>query len=187
MRIRNLRPSPGVLIATIALVFALTGAAVAANKIQTNQIAKKAITGSRIAKDAVNSGKVRDHSLKKRDLQKGLIPSAPTLAYGRVNKNGANVAPAAGAVGITGVANGGQGVICYDLAATPVSGSATIATDNDSAGSSVSLLIGAGQGCTAPYTDAQTTTVSAPTLSGTNPYQEGSAANRDVYVTFVGG
>jgi hypothetical protein len=187
MRIRSLRPSPGVLIGTIALVFALSGAAVVANKIQTQDIAKKAVTGSRIAKDAVKSGKVADHSLKKRDLQKGLIPAAaPTLAYGRVNKAGANVAPAAGAVGITGVANGGPGVICYDLAAAPVSGSATVVTDTNSAGSTVSLLIGAGQGCSAPFTDAQTTTVSAPTV-GTNPYQEGSAANRDVYVQFVGG
>jgi hypothetical protein len=187
MRIRNLRPTPGVLIGTIALVFALTGAAVAANKIQTNDIAKKAVTGSRIAKDAVKSGKVADHSLKERDLQKGLIPAAPTLAYGRVNKSGGNVAPAGGAVGITGVANGGPGVICYDLAAAPVSGSATVVTDANSAGSTVSLLIGAGQGCNAPYTDAQTTTVAAPSLSGTSPYQEGAAANRDVYVTFVGG
>ena len=187
MRIRKLRPTPGVLIGTIALVFALSGAAVAANKIQTNQIAKKAITGSRIAKDAVKSGKVADHSLKKRDLQKGLIPSAPTLAYGRVNKDGANVAAAAGAVGITGVANGGPGVICYDLADKPVSGSATIATDASSSGSTVSLVIGAATGCADPYTDAQTTTVGAPSLSGTSPYQEGSAANRDVYVTFVGG
>ena len=109
------------------------------------------------------------------------------MAYGRVSKNGANVAPANNSVGITGVANGGPGVICYDLAAAPVSGSATIVTDTNSAGSTVSLLIGAGTGCVAPYTDAQTTTVSAPTLSATSPYEEGSAANRDVYVEFVGG
>ncbi len=187
MRIRKLRPSPGVLIGTIALVFALTGAAVAANKIQTSDIAKKAVTGSRIAKDAVKSGKIADHKIKARDLQKGVIPTVPTLAYGRVDKTGSNVAPVAGAVGITGVASGGAGVICYDLAAPPVSGSATLATDTNSAGATVSMLIGAGAGCSAPYIDAQTTTVSAPTLSGTNPYQEGSPANRDVYVTFVGG
>lgn len=188
MRMRNLRPSPGVLIGTIALVFAFTGAAVAAkDKIQTNDIAKKAVTGSRIAKDAVKSGKIADGKIKLRDLEKGVIPDVPATAYARVNKNGANVAPANGAVGITGVANGGPGVICYDLATPPVSGSATVVTDATSAGSTVSLLIGAGQGCAAPYTDAQTTTVAAPTLSGTDPYQEGSAANRDVYVQFVGG
>jgi hypothetical protein len=186
MRIRKLRPSPGVLIGTIALVFAFTGAAVAASKIQTNDIAKKAVTGSRIAKDAVKSGKIADGKVKARDLEQGVIPDVPAVAYGRVNKNGANVAPAAGTVGITGVANGGPGVICYDLATVPVSGSATVATDTNAAGSTVSLLIGAGAGCVAPYNDAQSTTVAAPTV-GTSPYQEGAAANRDVYVEFIGG
>ncbi len=187
MRIKNLRPSPGVLIGVVALVFAMTGAAVAANKIQTNDIAKKAVTGSRIAKDAVKSGKIVDGKVKARDLKDGVIPDVPTQAYGRVNKNGTNVAPGGGAVGINGVAHGGAGVICYDLAATPVSGSATVVTDSTSAGSTISMLIGAGAGCVAPYTDAQTTTVAAPSVSGPAPYQEGSAANRDVYVEFVGG
>lgn len=187
MRLRKLRPSPGVLIGTIALVFAVTGGAYAATKIQTNDIAKRAVTGNRIAKDAIKSGKIADGKIKARDLEKGVLPDVPTAAYGRVNKNGGNVAPANGAVGITGVANGGPGVICYDLATPPVSGSATVATESNAAGSTVSLLIGAGQGCVAPYTDAQTTTVGAPTISGTSPYQEGSAANRDVYVHFIGG
>ncbi len=187
MRISKLRPTPSALIATIALVFAMTGGAIAATKIQTNDIAKKAVTGSRIAKDAVKSGKITDGKVKAKDLAPGVVPDVPTAAYARVNKNGGNVAPANGAVGITGVANGGPGVICYDLATQPVSGNATVVTDATSAGSTVSLLIGAGTGCVAPYTDAQTTTSSAPTLSGTGPYQEGSAANRDVYVQFVGG
>jgi hypothetical protein len=145
------------------------------------------VTGSRIARDAVKSGKIADGKIKARDLKDGVIPTVPTLAYGRVDKNGTNVAAAGGSVGITGVASGGPGVICYDLAAKPVSGSATIATDTSSAGSTVSLVIGAAAGCADPYTDAQTTTVGSPSLSGTSPYQEGSAANRDVYVTFVGG
>ena len=187
MRIKNLRPTPGALIATIALVFAMTGAAVAANKVQTNDIAKRAVTGSKIAPDAVKGGKIANGTIKAKDIASGVITGGPAMAYGRVNKNGANVAPANGAVGITGVANGGPGVICYDLATAPVSGNATVVTDAGSAGSTVSLLIGAGAGCAAPYTDAQTTTVSAPSISGTNPYQEGSAANRDVYVEFVGG
>ena len=187
MRIRKLRPSAGALIGSIALVLAMAGGAVAATKIQTNDIAKKAVTGSRIAKDAVKGGKIANGTVKAKDLANDVIPDVTAMAYGRVNKNGANVAPANGAVGITGVANGGPGVICYDLAGQPVSGSATVVTDSTSAGSTVSMLIGAGTGCVAPYTDAQTTTVSAPTLSGTSPYQEGTGANRDVYVQFVGG
>ncbi len=188
MRLGKLRPTPGLLIGAIALVFAMTGAAVAAkDRIQTNDIAKKAVTGSRIANDAIKSGKIVDGKIKAKDLEAGVIPAAPAAAYGRVNKSGGNVAVGNAAVGINGVANGGAGVICYDLTTPPVSGSATIATETNAAGSSVSLLIGAGAGCAAPFTDARTSTVSAPTISGTAPYEEGSAANRDVYVTFVGG
>jgi hypothetical protein len=188
MRIGKLRPTPSALIATIALVFAMTGGAIAATKIQTNDIAKRAVTGSKIARDAVKGGKIANGKVKAKDLAPNVIPDVPTTAYGRVNKNGTNVAPAGNAVGITGVANGGPGVICYDLATPPVSGSATVVTDTDSAGSTVSLLIGSGAlGCVAPYNDAQTITTSAPSVSGPNPYEEGSAANRDVYVQFIGG
>jgi hypothetical protein len=184
MRTRGLRPSPGVLIAAIALVFAMSGAAVAAkNKIQTNDIASGAVTGKKIARDAVKSGKIADGKVKANDLAPGLVPAS---AYGRVNKRGGNPTVVNGAVGITGVANGGAGVICYDLAKAPVSGSATVVTDSGSAGSAVTMLIGAGTGCTAPFNDAQTTTTSAPNVS-TSPYEEGSSANRDVYVQFTGG
>ena len=93
MRISKLRPSPGVLIGTIALVFAFSGAAVAAqNKVQTNDIAKRAVTGPKIARDSVKSGKIVDGKVKERDLAPGVIPTVPEQAYGRVNKNGANVA-----------------------------------------------------------------------------------------------
>ena len=190
MRTKNLRPTPGVLIGTIALVFALTGAAAATSKIQkvhSEDIARHAVTGNKVAHDAIKGGKIANGKVKAKDLAPNVIPDVATTAYGRINKNGANVAPVSGAVGITGVASGGTGVICYDLATPPVAGNATIVTDTNSAGSTVSLLIGAGPGCAAPYTDAQTTTTSAPTLSGTSPYQEGSTANRDVYVDFIGG
>jgi hypothetical protein len=184
MRSMRLRPTPGALIATIALVFAMSGAAVAAkDKIQTKDIATGAVTGKKIARDAVKSGKIADGKVKAQDLAPGTVPAS---AYGRVDKNGATPTVANGAVGIAGVAGGGAGVICYDLARTPVSGSATVVTDSGSAGSTVTMLIGAGAGCAAPFTDAQTTTTSAPTVN-TNPYQEGSPANRDVYVQFIGG
>jgi hypothetical protein len=182
MRIRKLRPSPGVLIGTIALVFAFTGGAVAAkDKVQTNDIAKKAVTGSRIAKDAVKSGKIQDGKVKAKDLAPDVIPAVPEQAYGRVNKNGNNVAPASGAVGITGVAAGGPGVICYDLAFAPVSGSATVARGAaDQRGSTVALALGESAGCQAPYIDAATST---RTLSEGTPVDQ--PADRDVFVQFV--
>jgi hypothetical protein len=175
-RIRSLRPTPGALIGVIALVFALSGAAIAAPKIQTNDIAKKAVTGPKIAKDAVKGGKVRNGSLKRADLAAGVIPQ---FAYGRVNKAGASVTAAAGAVGITGVASGGPGVICYDLAFTPVSGSATVAQKPlGQRGATTELLVGALAGCAVPFTDAATVTKDPD--AAFNPNDE------DVYVQFTG-
>ena len=86
MRITNLRPTPGVLIGVIALVFAFSGAAVAAQTIQTNDIAKKAVTGSRIAKDAVKSGRSSTARSRPRIWPPDVIPEVPQMAYGRVNK-----------------------------------------------------------------------------------------------------
>jgi hypothetical protein len=178
MRIKNLRPSPGVVIGTIALVFALTGAAVAATKINTNDIAKRAVTGSRIAPDSIKGGKILNGKVKAQDLAEGVIPTVPEQAYGRVNKVGPTVAPVAGAVGITGTAAGGPGVICYDLAFTPVSGTASVVGGPAGPGSSVEVVVGAGAGCAAPYTDAATTT-----RTSTAP---ADPADEDVYVDFVG-
>lgn len=177
MKLRNLRPTPGVLIGTIALVFAFTGGAIAASKINTQDIAKKAVTGSRIAKDAIKSGKILDGKVKAKDLASDVIPDVPDMAYGRVNKNGATVAPETGAVGITGTSTGGPGVICYDLAFTPVSGTATVAR-SAATQTTVELVVLPPAGCTAPYTDAATVTRLA-----TN----GNEVDRDVYVDFIGG
>ena len=86
-----------------------------------------------------------------------MIPEVPDAAYGRVNKNGATVAPETGAVGITGTSSGGAGLICYDLAFTPVSGTATVARSAGNA-TTVELVVSPPGGCTAPYTDAATVT-----------------------------
>jgi hypothetical protein len=188
-RIKRLRPTPGTLIATIALVFAMSGAAVAANgTVTTEDIAKRAVTGPKIAKDSVKSGKIVDGKIKAKDLATDVIPEVPSHAYGRINRTAGNAAPAAGAVGITGVAAGPTGITCYDLAAAPVSGSATVVEEGpaDRPGATVELLIGAHPGCAAPYTDAATSTRALSTASPVaQPLDE--AANRDLYVQFIGG
>jgi hypothetical protein len=182
----RLRPTPGALIGTIALVFALSGAAVAANgKVQTNDIAKRAVTGSKIARDAVKSGKILDGKVKAKDLAEGVVPEQ---AYGRINREGGTAALAAGAVGITGVAAGTPGVTCYDLASAPVSGSATIAEEDPAGrpGATVELQIGAQPGCVAPHTDAATETRAFTSADPVvQPLDE--PANRDLYVQFIGG
>jgi hypothetical protein len=184
MKISRLRPSPGVLIGTIALVFAFTGASVASNgnKVHTEDIAKKAVTGKKLAPDSVKSGKIVDGKVKAKDLEPGLVPQQ---AYGRVNKSGAATSIAAGAVGITGVAAGGPGVICYDLAFTPVSGTATVAAGPPNHGATVEVTLGAAPGCAAPNTDAATSTRGLKNVTpGSN--SPDSPEDRDVFVNFIG-
>lgn len=187
--LRRLRPTPGTLIGVIALVFAFSGVAVAVDgTVNTNDLAKRAVTGSKIAKDAVKGGKILDGKVKAKDLADGVIPDVPEQAYGRINRDGTTAAPADGAVGVTGVAAGGAGVVCYDLAFTPVSGSATIAQEAPDArpGATVELQIGAAPGCVAPYTDAATATRA---FTNADPVVQplDQPANRDLYVEFIGG
>jgi hypothetical protein len=175
VRLRKLRPTPGALIAMIALVFAMSGAAIAADKVTTNEIAKKAVTGSKIARDAVKSGKILDGKVKEKDLADGVVPE---LAFGRVNKQGNNVTIAAGAVGITGAADGGTGIVCYDLASTPASGTATVVGgDVGEPGSTVELTISPSSGCPAPHNDAQTVTKNST---------DGAPVDASLFVQFVG-
>ena len=115
MKLRNLRPTPGVLIGTIALVFAFTGGAVAASKINTEDIAKKAVTGSR---DREGRGQERQD---RRRQDQGQGPglgraSRRTWRTAGSTRTARRVAPETGAVGITGTSSGGAGLICYDLA-----------------------------------------------------------------------
>lgn len=81
MRKRPSRPSPALIVAIVALVAAMTGAAVALpgkNSVKSNDIAenavkskhikKKNVKGSDLANDAVNDGKVEDESLSEDDI-----------------------------------------------------------------------------------------------------------------------
>jgi hypothetical protein len=63
------RPSPALVISLIALFVALGSGAYAASKIGTKDIKKQAVTGSKLAKDAVKSNKTKDGGLKGKDLK----------------------------------------------------------------------------------------------------------------------
>jgi hypothetical protein len=62
------RPSPALVVSMIALFVALGSGAYAASKIDTQDIKKKAVTGPKIDKDAIKSGKVKNGKLKGKDL-----------------------------------------------------------------------------------------------------------------------
>lgn len=117
-RIIQRRPSPALVVACLALLFALTGTSIAAveatvpnNSVGTNQlknnavvaakiksnavtaakIASNAVASAKIAGNAVNSAKVANGTLLKEDFKDGELP-APTAAFARF-LNGPIVVP----------------------------------------------------------------------------------------------
>lgn len=67
--IRRLRPSPAMVVACIALVFAMTGAGYAAGMLGPNTVGTK-----QLKKNAVISSKVKNHSLLAADFKSGQLP-----------------------------------------------------------------------------------------------------------------
>jgi hypothetical protein len=59
MNFRELRPSPSMVVALLALAIALGGTAYAANKIGTNQIKSNAVTTAKIKNNAVTTPKIK--------------------------------------------------------------------------------------------------------------------------------
>ncbi len=71
--------------ATLALVVAMSGTAVAATKIGTNQIANGAVTTSKLHKAAVTGKKVKPGSLTSTSFAAGAVP---TVLWAVVNADG---------------------------------------------------------------------------------------------------
>jgi hypothetical protein len=88
--IRRLRPSPAMVVACIALVFAMTGAGYAAGMLGPNTVGTK-----QLKKNAVISSKVKNRSLLAADFKAGQLPRG---AQGPQGPQGAQ-----GAQGIQGI------------------------------------------------------------------------------------
>jgi hypothetical protein len=93
--IRRLRPSPAMVVACIALLFAMTGAGYAAGMLGPNTVGTK-----QLKKNAVISTKVKNGSLLRADFKSGQIPAGPQGPAGPAGPAGA--AGAAGAPGAQG-------------------------------------------------------------------------------------
>lgn len=76
-RLRNL-PSPAIVIASVALLVALTGTSVAA----ISAIPRLSVGTAQLKNNAVTSAKVRNFSLVRSDFRRGQIPAGPTGARG---------------------------------------------------------------------------------------------------------
>jgi hypothetical protein len=72
------RPSPGTVLAGIALLVALTGTSVAA----VNALPRNSVGTAQLKPNAVTSAKVKNGSLLRVDFRRGQIPAGPTGARG---------------------------------------------------------------------------------------------------------
>src|SRR5919202_4430699 len=72
MRSRVRRPSPAMVVAVLALFVAMGGAGYAAFKLPKNSVGSK-----QIKKNAVNSSKVANGSLRAADFKSGQLPTGP--------------------------------------------------------------------------------------------------------------
>jgi len=81
--IRRLRPSPAMVIACIALVFAMTGAGYAAGMLGPNTVGTK-----QLKKNAVISSKVKNGSLLRADFKAGQVPAGPQGPQGVAGAQG---------------------------------------------------------------------------------------------------
>lgn len=75
-RLRPRVPSPAMVVASIALVVALSGTAVAAVIISSpSQLGKNVVTAKKIKKNAVTSKKVKNRTLLAKDFKAGQLPA----------------------------------------------------------------------------------------------------------------
>ncbi len=71
-------PSPSLVLASIALIIAIGGgAAIAASKIQTSDIAKQAVTNKKIAKKTIKANRVADDTLGGKQIDESKLGTVP--------------------------------------------------------------------------------------------------------------
>ena len=99
------RPSPALVVASLALLVALTGTGVAAvsaiprNSVGSLQLKPNSVTNAKIRANAVTSAKVKNRSLLRADFAVGQLPAGPTGPQGPAGPPGpAGPAGAAGTV-----------------------------------------------------------------------------------------
>ena len=98
--VKTLRPSPGLIVATAALVMAMSGAAIALpgkNSVQKNDIENGAVTGKKIAEAAVGSkhikgksikgNRIKDNGIKAKQIADGTVTSKQVAADGIDSSN----------------------------------------------------------------------------------------------------
>jgi hypothetical protein len=95
-RLFGVRPSPAMLVASVALLVAMAGTSVAASglpfgSVGSAQLRTGAVTSPKIAAEAVTSAKVKNGSLSRADFAAGQIPPGPPGPPGQNALADANV------------------------------------------------------------------------------------------------
>jgi len=91
-RLFGVRPSPAMVVASVALLVAMAGTGVAASglpiaSVGSAQLRAGAVTSPKIAADAVTSASVKNGSLSRADFAAGQVPSGPQGPAGPPGQN----------------------------------------------------------------------------------------------------
>ena len=94
-RVLRVRPSPAMVVASVALLVAMAGTGVAASglpiaSVGSPQLRTGAVTSPKIAANAVTSAKVANGSLSRADFATGQVPSGPPGPPGPAGPPGQN-------------------------------------------------------------------------------------------------
>ncbi len=121
-----MKPSPSLVIATVALAVALGGTTYAVTSLPRNsvgpaQIKKGAVTGPKIRGGAVGSSQIRNGSILAIDFAPGAVGSPAAGAQGPVGATGPG-----GATGATGAVGPTQGFVAASAGASALPGSVRV-------------------------------------------------------------
>ena len=102
MKIRNL--TPATVIASLALLFSLSGTAVAGALITGAQVKNSSLTGLDVLNESLGTNDVKNGSLLPKDFKPGKLPAGPQGPVGPVGPQGpAGLQGPAGPAGVAGV------------------------------------------------------------------------------------
>ncbi len=149
------RPSPAMIVAIVALIVALTGTAMAGvatiSKISGKTVKKNSLPGNRIKTNTVTGKQINESTLSQVPAALSLVAGAPQVsAFARVSDAGVVSA----GTGVTSVTHSNPGRYCFDLAETPVTGTASAKNSTSPFRTVAYLDFPGGGACTAPNTDA---------------------------------
>jgi hypothetical protein len=87
-QILSKRPSPGTVLAVVAIVLSIGGSATAASIVTSRQIKNNSITSSDLKNNSVKSADVRNGSLLRKDFKRSQLPVGATGPQGAAGRNG---------------------------------------------------------------------------------------------------